>query len=290
MKKIISILIVALVILSTFIFTGCNEAIEGTIDYKDADKYTIGNAIIKEEVKEVNIDWISGSIKVEQTSNEILEVKEECSEDLKDDYRVRWYLDGTTLYIKFSAPKIILDIHSKKELSVRLPASVNLDKVNINTTSATTNIADLKASEVSLVSVSGDISVQSITEKMDVTTTSGALTIYTKNTKDLSIGTTSGEVMLYGDVSDTMKVNSVSGQLNADLDVTPNQLDVETVSGEVTLLLPKDPSFKATITTVSGDTHMSMPIVQDKNVYTSKDGKAQFEINTVSGDIDISER
>ena len=90
---------------SVFALTGCRfpglNAISG-FTYKNAGNYSVASEFnySTSGLLEVDLDWISGDVEVIQKEGSELKVIEN-SEDLKDDQKMHYLLDGNILRIKY---------------------------------------------------------------------------------------------------------------------------------------------------------------------------------------------
>ena len=156
-------------------------------NYEDADKYTVGDAVIEDTVKNLDIDWTSGNIIFEYHDEDTVEISEKSRKSLSEDKKMRWWLDDDTLRIRFAkkgSSFFSFGFNQDKELTVKLPESIALENVNIDATSGDVHLPSLEAQKMTIDVVSGDI-------KLDL---SGA---------------------------DELKMSSVSGNVEATLDKLP---------------------------------------------------------------------
>ena len=129
-------------------------------NYEDADKYTIGDAVIEDTVKNLDIDWTSGNIKFEYHDEDTVEISEKSRKSLSEDKKMRWWLDDNTLRIRFAkkgSSFFSFGFNQDKELTVKLPESIALENVNIDATSGDVQIPSLEAQKMTIDVVSGDI-------------------------------------------------------------------------------------------------------------------------------------
>jgi len=133
--------------------------------------------------------------------------------------------------------------------------------------------------------VSGEIYVLGGYHQLSADSTSGDIhingTIY-----ELEASSTSGLVEFEGWAND-IEVDTGSGEVTLDLRETPFELGVDTVSGDVTLLLPESTGFVLEYDSVSGDFDCALPVSYQKGEYVCGAGGAKFEIDTTSGDLKI---
>lgn len=166
--------------------------------------------------------------------------------------------------------KVVLDHHTNDghaDLVVHLPAG---SAVKVETVSASVEASGLAAS-IEVVSTSGDVRCDSHLRQATVKTTSGDIKISGVSEKarlesvsgdvglhgstgEASISTVSGDVEVGGNRFAGATVSSVSGSLTfAGGLETRGAYKLESKSGDVALLLPKDTSASLDISTFSGD-------------------------------------
>lgn len=130
--------------------------------------------------------------------------------------------DDSTLDI-VSQPKL-LSVSEEKHLTVKLPRSMVLHELDVETVSAAVSV-DLTDEDTLTLN------------ELDVTSVSGTVYVNAANAGEISLSTTSGAIS--GSVrTQNLEADSVSGSVELTLDVLPTELDMETSSGPVTLTLP----------------------------------------------------
>ena len=89
----------ALIVPATVCLTGCSIGLFNTVNYKyeDSDKYTAGDREIDEKVTKVNIDYLSGEVKVKGTDSDTISIKETSNKTIDDDHKVHTWVDDGTL-------------------------------------------------------------------------------------------------------------------------------------------------------------------------------------------------
>ena len=99
MKRIIAVLLTGLLLLSA---VGCIRiSCSAPVMYSNADRYTAGDFTYDEsKVKKVEIEWASGSVTLKNGKG-TLSVSESGAESLPEAEKLHWWIDGTTLKIKF---------------------------------------------------------------------------------------------------------------------------------------------------------------------------------------------
>ena len=164
MKKIIALLILFALAGS---LSGCGRGLFGldlgfgnSFVYDHAGKYTAGDGEIDGTVKKLDIDWLSGSVSVVAGNCDSVLIQEVTGGKIDKDMRVHWWLDGTTLRVKFCAsglkPRIY---HGKKELTVTVPETLSLSAISVDSASAEVSVLGASMDELSVDTASGAIRV-----------------------------------------------------------------------------------------------------------------------------------
>ena len=118
--------------------------------------------------------------------------------------------------------------------------------------------------------------------ELDVTSVSGAISVYAANAGEISLSTTSGSIS--GSVrTQKLEADSVSGSIDLALDIMPTELEAETSSGSIVMQLcdlstlpsPLPVEFKTTSGKLSSD--VTFTTVED----------AAWEFQTVSGNVEL---
>lgn len=108
------------------------------------------------KVRQVNVNWYSGSVSLKVTEREKPEVRESGT-DLPAEKALHWRLDGEVLYVEFCASGYVGRFSgADKKLTVEVPKGILL---NVTTTSAGIAADIGEQAEVTLHSTSGTIEV-----------------------------------------------------------------------------------------------------------------------------------
>lgn len=269
--------------------------------YKDADKYQAGETEIQgDQVKDLLVNWVDGSVNVEVYDGETIQISEVSSRKLKEKEQLHYYHENGRLNIQYqeSGKKIYSSFwmgsrRLDKQLTIKIPAKTvsSLGTVSIDTVSSDTRIEGVSAKRIKLDSVSGDFTlVNCQAEDFSMDSTSGGLSSenLTVNGR-LETDTTSGDVNLKGRFV-KLTLDSVSGDINIDSEVCPEDVDTDTTSGDVVLRIPDNEGFTYEKDTVSGSLKCDFPVKQWEDKGSYKEGTASFNFDTVSGDINIKKR
>ena len=232
--------------------------------------YTLGGADVVQlnGFRSIDVEWISGSVSVELYDGEGIEIKESMADGSAVSVPMEWRVneDDSTLDIR-SQPQL-LSVSEEKHLTIKLPRSMVLHELDIDTVSAAVSV-DLTDEDTLTL------------DELDVTSVSGAVSVNAANAAGISLSTTSGAIS--GSVrTQELEADSVSGGVDLTLDVLPTELDIEASSGPVTLAIPSGTavsSLPVELRTTSGQFSSDIPVTHTKD--------APWEFQTVSGNVSI---
>ncbi len=296
------------------------------IEYANAEKYTAGDTTVNGTVENLFIDWTNGEVNIEYHAGEGIFISETSKKPISEDDRLRWWLDGTTLRIRYAKSGFRISFNLEKQLTVSLPEGTVLKGADISTTSGDLKIPYLAADEILLGSTSGSISAVTAAGKLtarstsgdvnvrqsadidtvDLHSTSGSISCELVNVKTLTADSTSGSIRaavsgaaekvklgstsgnLYPEIAsaDRVELSSTSGSVSGSVSAFAG-MKVGSTSGNVTLNLPAEPGLTLKAGTNSGSFSSGLALEKDKDTYTCGDGSAVCEISTTSGDIRI---
>lgn len=233
--------------------------------------YTAGNGDVVQlnGFRSIDIEWVSGQVDVVLYDGQGIELSETLMDGSAVSLKMEWQVneDEGTLDIR-SQPQL-MSAAEEKYLVVKLPRSLVLYELDIETVSAGVSVDLTDEDTLSL-------------SELDVTSVSGAISVYAANAGEIALSTTSGAIE--GSVrTQKLEADSVSGGIDLTLDTLPTELDAETTDGNIVMQLrdlstlpsPLPVEFKTTSGTLSSD--VTLTTVQD----------AAWEFQTVSGNVNL---
>ena len=278
--------------------------------YANAEMYTAGNTAVSSPVERLDVEWTAGKVRIVYGEGSEVLVEETGDGAIPEDRQLRWWLDGTTLRIRYEKPGLrLFNFNRGKTLTLTLPRGLELTAADIRTVSADMELDGAGAGEISLASVSGDIAGSVRCAKLTVTSTSGDVELDSEKTAECEASTTSGGVSLAlrdgadkvtvasvsgkvdfraGDVKEA-KVSTTSGGIRLELSGSYNDLSLSTVSGDVTAVLGAATGFTLNVETTSGSFSSALPLTSEGRTRIYGDGSAKFSVHTVSGDVRLEE-
>lgn len=290
MKRLVAIL--SLCVLLAALLPSCSWQV-GYL-YENADQYTAGGAELAEPVKNLNIDWFDGEVRILTDTADTVRVTETADGEISDRMRLRYWLDGDTLRVRYAAPVAVLKSFATggKVLTVTLPAGTELDQLTVSAASATVTTDQLTAEKVKITSSSGDVDVNASGDlkALEISTSSGNFHVTLEHAETVDWDSASGDLTVNARGIGQLTADSASGKIIVDLSETLGGAEIDTASGDVALALPEGAAFTAIVDTASGDFDCDFPTTSPsgkKNVYEVNGGGAELQFDTASGDIRI---
>lgn len=258
--------------------------------YTDADDYTAGGASIHQRVEDIDINWLDGSVRVDYHGGSDIIISETSDRSLKRDTELHWQVDGRKLYVKYAASGFRALPNLNKQLTVLLPETLRLDDLKITVASAGVEADGINADEIHLQSASGRIALRQVghAEEIKVDTASGGVAVAAGDTDSLKINTASGQVIVDAIQADEVKVNTASGAVTLQFSDAPDRISADSVSGNVTIRLPREAGFTADVDSLSGTVRCQQDAdKRGDDTYVYGNGHCRIEADTVSGNLQV---
>ncbi len=271
---------------------GCNGGFFMGYSYPNASKYKVGNFTLEEEIDQLEINWIAGSVRVEVTEGTQVYAEETKVSD--DDRKMRYLVENGKLTIQYQKSKFFSfgNWSKSKDLTVYIPRNMaeNMNQIDIETVSADIDISDFKSKGMDFETVSGQVDIKDLVAKtLDMESVSGDIKGSSIQTDLLNVEVVSGSVHMEG-VFEKAELEAVSGDLMLGCDSFVSEVNAETVSGDITLYIPEDNGFSAELDSVSGDLNTEFAVNGKGDTKVYGNGSAEFDFETVSGDVWIRKR
>ena len=261
-----SALALALALVMVLTLAGCGEqhrTDNGGTDsatYTPDVGYTLGNTDVVQlnGFRAIDIEWVSGQVNVELYDGEGIQLSETLADGSDVTLQMEWRVDEDDSELEIRSQPQLMSSTEEKILTVKLPRSMVLYGLDIDAVSAGVSVDLTDEDTLSL-------------SELDVTSVSGAISVYAANAGEISLSTTSG---------------SISGSvrtIDLALDIMPTELEAETSSGSIVMQLcdlstlpsPLPVEFKTTSGKLSSD--VTFTTVED----------AAWEFQTVSGNVEL---
>lgn len=246
---------------SSATYTFCTQA-EGAAGYV-SETFSVEPA----RVREIEVDWLGGSVMVVLTDDDSLSFAEMAYQDVPEEQRLSYALDGDTLKIDFCRSGHLLSSSPEKQLVLSIPRSLTLEKFEADTTAAAVNVTGLHTQTVDISTVSGGVDLAAEAYEIDISTTGGCAAV-DADFYQLDFSTVSGSLTL------TMQRAA--------------EVDAETVSGGVTIHLPPSSyGFALDFETVSGTPEIAFDANDGDGHWTYGDKASTLTVDTASGNLSL---
>ena len=281
MKKRFSFILLGLL---SLLFTSCGIWMSR---YPDADKYVSGNQTYNEEVNSIDIDWLSGTVKlVEDNSltNSVVKIEEE-TDCTKEEELVHSYLNEGKLMIKFFASgyRCTNSGITKKLIVTYAPG---LESIKVNLTSGSLNAESITARDINVDLTSGKVVAgEIISERVKFDLTSGSVNIDSVYANDFDIDLTSGSANIKSIFTEDFDADLTSGSLDTGFGYVKTA-SYDLTSGDIKLTLPND-GGKVRVEKTSGKVNTERECTIVNGVYKFGDGEAMFDVTMTSGTLTI---
>lgn len=220
-----------------------------------------------DEIDRLNIDWAAGKIVILPVEGSEIAVTEELMGE-EDEMVLK--LDGSTLYVEYSENVVSLNFGSinKKNLYITVPQDWVCKELDIDAASATVQAERLTIQKAASSTASGDHTFRDC------------------KVEQLTLETVSGNLD-YSGTLDKLDFGGISAQADVLLTNFPKSIDVETVSGDVNLTLPKECGFTLEKDSVSGHFSSELETRKENGKYVYGDGQCKIDVEGVSASITI---
>lgn len=246
---------------SSATYTFCTHA-EGAAGYV-SETFSVEPA----RVREIEVDWLGGSVMVVLTDDDSLSFAEMAYQDVPEEQRLSYALDGDTLKIDFCRSGHLLSSSPEKQLVLSIPRSLTLEKFEADTTAAAVNVTGLHTQTVDISTVSGGVDLAAEAYEIDISTTGGCAAV---------------DADFY-----QLDFSAVSGSLTLTMQRAA-EVDAETVSGGVTIHLPPSSyGFALDFETVSGTPEIAFDANGGDGHWTYGDKASTLTVDTVSGNLSL---
>ena len=244
--------------------------VTGVVVLESADVLAVGGySSPAKEVDRLKIAWAAGKIVIVPTDRDDITVTEEL---LGGDKTMVMKKDGSTLYVEYCEDNISLSFGSnnnlKKNLYISVPQDWDCKELEIDAASATVQVENLTIEEV------------------ESSTASGTHTFTNCQVGTMKMETVSGDLNFTGTL-EKLNFNGVSAQADVVVINFPKSIDVETVSGDVNLTLPKECGFMVDKDTVSGHFSSELETRKQDGKYVYGAGQCKIDVEGVSAGITI---
>jgi len=247
----------------------------GWEDYRyDDTGFEIGEGSIpSDQVKKIDLDWIDGGVEIVACEDRYISLSESAAYALTEGTQLRWKLESDgTLQIKHQKSSWMLGIGAgsgEKQLTLRIPKSYfsQLSAIEIETDSANAVLFDIEA------------------EALRFSSDAGALVARNCKFSRFSAESETGKIVADGLSAKAVSVESERASVDLRMAACPEDLEISTSAGDVTLYLPPNASFAMTWETERGQLSYDFPLTPSGDRFVAGSGEATVVIETDSGNL-----
>ena len=229
----------ALIIPSTICLSGCSMGFFSFFNYtyENGDKYTAGDREIEDKITTLNIDYVSGDVKLTGTDTDTVSVKETSNKTLTEEQKVHTWVDGNTLYVRYcaSTKKISFD-KIEKSLEINIPGEQDLDDLTVHISSGNLGCNGVTTDNLNVKSSSGGVGFSGSASDIVIKASSGNIYLdQDGDSNSMDINSSSGSISInQKGLIDSIKLHASSGNVNSVLDKA-SKLDISVSSGDITI-------------------------------------------------------
>ncbi len=256
----------------------------------DEDGFSVGEANIGGNISSLEINWVSGSVKVEVYDGNETVLRETGYRNESE--RLRFKVSNGRLTVRFAKRFYNSFRNLSKDLTVKLPRSIasGLKELKIESVSARVSAGDVKADDLNVESVSGNIDIANISAaKSYVKNVSGKVTLSNLISESIYANNVSGGTEISSNAS-RIDCESISGCITVSTKKTPQKAKFHSVSGCITLSMPEESGFTAKLGSVSGRISSDFACTTEGKKFICGDGKSEISAETISGCLNIRKK
>jgi DUF4097 and DUF4098 domain-containing protein YvlB len=224
------------------------------------------------QIQNIEIDWVAGSIAIHKSDSLSNIIVEELS-PAESQHNMVVKQSGQTLKIEFAEDHVKFDLFSNnkvvsKDLVIRVPKNWNCNNLEIDAAATDVTIQDLTIRELDFDGASGNL----ILDHCNIT--------------DLDIDTASGDIEFVGTL-DNLDFDAASAKFYGEFYNSPRSLEMDSMSGDLELVLPEYTGFELNMETVSGSFDTDFTFGKHNDLYICGDGNCKINVSAMSSDVSI---
>lgn len=220
-----------------------------------------GEQLISDEVRDISINWVSGSITIEPGDVSQLVISESGGQ--RAPFVSTQY--DNHLQIDFCENDLSFNTLSK-DLKITVPRDYCCRWLIVSSASGSLKVQNLTVDDVIISGASGKSHFDSC------------------HVKNLNLNTASGDLHFSGTL-ETLDCSAASASVYAVLDNVPDSISVEGMSGKLDLTLPEDAGFSASMDSLTGKFQSEFSTVSHDGIHVCGDGRCSISMEGVSGNV-----
>lgn len=221
------------------------------------------------QVQSLEIDWVDGAVSIRQDTGDTLRYAVSGGDADSTAYSLE---DGKLTISAMESSVLNFGSHRGADLTVLVPKGWTPKELSVESISAPIQIENLTGTE------------------LDVDTVSGVMELKDIRSDKLSLSTISAKITCSG-AAHEISLETTSGNCALELTERPEKIDLDSVSGDLELFLPKTAGFTLRQDTVSGKFRSDFDYTcPSESRYVSGDGSCAISADTVSGNVNIRQK
>jgi hypothetical protein len=256
------------------------------------ERHLLQQEVITDEITDIQINWISGGVKISQSDDfHNIYIHEYALGDLD---RSKWAT------INVSNNQLVIESLNQSSwnlfffqspisyLEVFLPEQL-YNSVVLKLTSGKYELNDLQINFLDLNATSGNLIIRNVeTSSTLLNITSGNINASNMRADHMDIIMTSGNVTLNATVKEKFYAKMTSGLLTANFkEIAPRAIDVDMTAGRVEIELVESADFEAIVSKVSGSFNADFPHTRNGDRYIYRNGWDRYSFKITSGSIKL---
>lgn len=224
------------------------------------------------EISELEIEWVSGEILIQPGDTDQISIREDGVTDSK--YSMVLQQRGGELKILFCEENVAehwgIDLQKElnKDLTILVPPDWICQSLDIECASATVEVNDLTIQEVDFDGASGTCEFENCI------------------VNEIDINTASGDIRFIGELN-MLDCDAASASVYTALSNVPSRLDMDSMSGDMEILLPTDAGFTLSMSGLHTDFTSDFETTLKNGNYVCGDGRCRINLDALSGDVTI---
>lgn len=219
-------------------------------------------------IRKISVEWVRGDLTVETGDVDSIQLQESGTEE-----PMVYSVKGDELKVRFS----------KRQHGISFGRGWNPPSKDLTITVP----EDWVGHELEIESVSADVYVRDLSlDEFDYSGVSGKGEIENCQVGEISMDTVSGDITFSGSIWE-LDCESVSADCDLTVTNVPREISMDGVSGSLKLTLPENAGFTVDIDSLSRNLDTDFAVTSKGGKFISGDGSCQISINGVSGKVEI---
>jgi len=238
------------------------------------------------DIDNLTISWTTGAVSVDIHDSNYIRITEFSRRALREGQQLDYRVDNNILNINFRADGARRRHMPAKRLEILIPRALSqgLNQLNITTTTGRITIDNIHASELSARTTTGRVELNAVyADIINLRTTTGRVEAFNTEVQAIQTHTTTGRHEISGTFG-AIDARSTTGRIELTSTTVPNSIVARATTGRISVVVPNG-GEPVTVqqSTTTGRFSSDIPIV------THSSADAQFRLTTTTGRISIYE-